>query len=304
MFVTGLGERARSLPRTRRAASSTSCGSRCRSARASAATAATNAFVPARVLVPIQPAHDRPHALRRRARPAGSCETRDRSDARPKDSPGSIAGLPTSLLVDDDAIADPHDRLRARRTCAGSPVPLYLAGARILGSYPMGPRTGCALTVTMLSYCDDVHIGLNIDPGRDRRRRRVHARRARRVRDLCRAPREPTLISGETCGPGATPASSHSSKSGSRQCGCSQSRRARRRRTGAASALRRPDRCSSVPHGCGGAASSRSMSATDASTRQRQSGTPKRSRLRVRRSAGTGTRSRARRARPRSRPHP
>ena len=46
----------------------------------------------------------------------------------------------------------------------GSPVPLYLAGTRILGSYPMGPRTGCALTVTMLSYCDEVHIGLNIDP--------------------------------------------------------------------------------------------------------------------------------------------
>jgi diacylglycerol O-acyltransferase / wax synthase len=46
----------------------------------------------------------------------------------------------------------------------GSPVPLYLAGARIIGSFPMGPRTGCALTVTMLSYCDDVHMGLNIDP--------------------------------------------------------------------------------------------------------------------------------------------
>ena len=27
----------------------------------------------------------------------------------------------------------------------GSPVPLFLAGTRILGSYPLGPRTGCAL---------------------------------------------------------------------------------------------------------------------------------------------------------------
>ena len=32
----------------------------------------TNSFVPARVLVPIQPAHDRPHALRRRARTVGA----------------------------------------------------------------------------------------------------------------------------------------------------------------------------------------------------------------------------------------
>jgi diacylglycerol O-acyltransferase / wax synthase len=43
-------------------------------------------------------------------------------------------------------------------------VPLYLAGSHIEASYPFGPRTGCPLTVTMLSYCDDVHIGLNIDP--------------------------------------------------------------------------------------------------------------------------------------------
>jgi diacylglycerol O-acyltransferase len=47
----------------------------------------------------------------------------------------------------------------------GSPVTLYLAGARILGNFPFGPRTGCALNVTMLSYCDELHLGLNIDPG-------------------------------------------------------------------------------------------------------------------------------------------
>ena len=28
----------------------------------------------------------------------------------------------------------------------------------------MGPRAGCALNVTMLSYCGDLHMGLNIDP--------------------------------------------------------------------------------------------------------------------------------------------
>jgi cytochrome P450 len=41
---------------------------------------------------------------------------------------------------------------------------LYLAGARILANYPIGPRTGCALNVTLLSYCDELHMGLNIDP--------------------------------------------------------------------------------------------------------------------------------------------
>jgi hypothetical protein len=46
----------------------------------------------------------------------------------------------------------------------GSPVPLYLAGQRIVGNYPFGPRTATALNVTMLGYCDDLHLGFNIDP--------------------------------------------------------------------------------------------------------------------------------------------
>jgi hypothetical protein len=74
-----------------------------------------------------------------------------------------MAGLPTSLLV---ALTRSQTRTIdfGASNLRGSPVPLYLAGAQILGSYPMGPRTGCALTVTMLSYCDDIHVGLNIDP--------------------------------------------------------------------------------------------------------------------------------------------
>ena len=46
----------------------------------------------------------------------------------------------------------------------GSPVPLYIAGARVIASYPFGPRTGTALNATVLSYCDELHLGLNIDP--------------------------------------------------------------------------------------------------------------------------------------------
>ena len=46
----------------------------------------------------------------------------------------------------------------------GSPVPLYIAGARVLVSYPFGPRTNTALNATLLGYCDDLNLGLNIDP--------------------------------------------------------------------------------------------------------------------------------------------
>ncbi len=125
-------------------------------------TTSTNAFVPARVLVPIQPAHDL-YALfdevRERLQTAKQETALTTADALA----GVIAGLPTAVLVtmtrsQTRTIDFGASNLR------GSPVPLYLAGARILGSYPLGPRTGCALTVTMLSYCDEVHVGLNIDP--------------------------------------------------------------------------------------------------------------------------------------------
>jgi len=46
----------------------------------------------------------------------------------------------------------------------GSPVDLYLAGARIEANYPMGPRAACALNVTLLSYRDSLDMGINIDP--------------------------------------------------------------------------------------------------------------------------------------------
>ncbi len=45
----------------------------------------------------------------------------------------------------------------------GVPVPLYLAGARISGSYAFGPTTGAALNVTLFSYGGTCCIGCNID---------------------------------------------------------------------------------------------------------------------------------------------
>lgn len=47
----------------------------------------------------------------------------------------------------------------------GPPLPLYLDGARVTQMVPLGPRSGSAVNVTLLSYCERAHIGLNIDPG-------------------------------------------------------------------------------------------------------------------------------------------
>lgn len=122
----------------------------------------TNRFVPARVLVPIQPAYDF-RVLFDDVHERLQSAKRETAVSAAEGLAALVSGLPTSLLV---AMTRSQTRTIdfGASNLRGSPVPLYLAGSRILGSYPMGPRTGCALTVTMLSYCDDVHLGLNIDP--------------------------------------------------------------------------------------------------------------------------------------------
>jgi diacylglycerol O-acyltransferase / wax synthase len=46
----------------------------------------------------------------------------------------------------------------------GAPIPVYVAGARIEGTYGFGPLSGAASNITLLSYVDDLHIAVNTDP--------------------------------------------------------------------------------------------------------------------------------------------
>jgi diacylglycerol O-acyltransferase len=124
--------------------------------------AGANRFVPARVLIPTQPARDIPalfRAVHARLRPLKSEEAFGLVEGLA----GVVSGLPTALLV---AMTRSQARTIdfAASNLRGSPVPLYLGGARILSSYPFGPRTGTALNVTTLSYCDELHVGFNLDP--------------------------------------------------------------------------------------------------------------------------------------------
>jgi len=122
---------------------------------------AANRFVPTRLLVPTDPDDPRTRFTTIADR---LHRTRDEpAVAAAELLAGFASGLPTSMLV-----AATHSQTRtidfATSNLRGSPVPLYLAGARIVANYPIGPRTGCALNVTLLSYCDELHMGLNIDP--------------------------------------------------------------------------------------------------------------------------------------------
>jgi WS/DGAT/MGAT family acyltransferase len=120
-----------------------------------------NSFTPSRVLVPVQPKDPiaRFKIVRERL-----TETRNEPAVT---AAGSLAGLltllPTSVLV---GVTRSQGRTIdfATSNLRGSPVDLYLAGAPIEANFPMGPRAGCGVNVTLLSYRDSLDMGLNIDP--------------------------------------------------------------------------------------------------------------------------------------------
>jgi diacylglycerol O-acyltransferase len=40
---------------------------------------------------------------------------------------------------------------------------VFIGGARLEAMFPFGPLAGAAVNVTLLSSCDDVHLGVNSD---------------------------------------------------------------------------------------------------------------------------------------------
>ena len=45
----------------------------------------------------------------------------------------------------------------------GSPVPMYICGAKLLHNYPIGPLGGVAFNLTLLSYLGSLDMGMNVD---------------------------------------------------------------------------------------------------------------------------------------------
>jgi diacylglycerol O-acyltransferase / wax synthase len=121
-----------------------------------------NRFAPARVLVPIQPAHDL-EALFDAVHERLATTKQEPALGVIEKFAGLAMLLPTAMLV-----AFTRNQARtidfAASNLRGSPIPLYLAGARIVASYPFGPRAGTAINVTTLGYADALDIGINVDP--------------------------------------------------------------------------------------------------------------------------------------------
>jgi WS/DGAT/MGAT family acyltransferase len=121
---------------------------------------AGNRFTNARLLVPLGPADPAVRFTEVRERLAAV--RADPALALTESLAGAAVGVPGSLV-----------RWGARHQFAtvdfaasnvpGTPVVVYLAGAKVEASWPLGPLAGSALNVTLLSYGDDLHLGLVSD---------------------------------------------------------------------------------------------------------------------------------------------
>lgn len=123
-------------------------------------TSGANAFSLVRLLIPTgeMPIADRFHAIQQ-----ASATARGGSSSASLDTLAAIAStLPTSLVT-RLARTQAQTVDFATSNVKGSPIPMYLAGAKMLENYPVGPLGGVAFNLTMLSYLGSLDMGINID---------------------------------------------------------------------------------------------------------------------------------------------
>ena len=120
-----------------------------------------NRFAPSRILVPvaIDSIADHLDAVHDAVTNVRSEPALDAADLLA----AITTGVPTAALV---GLLRAQTRTIdfATSNLRGSPVDLYLGGSRIEASYPMGPRAGVPVNVTMISYCGELHLGIHSDP--------------------------------------------------------------------------------------------------------------------------------------------
>jgi diacylglycerol O-acyltransferase len=126
------------------------------------ASAGGNSFTPTRVLLPvgIEDPAERFTAIR-------ECleVTKHERSMGVIDGVAGVANLlPTSVAV-RLARQQVETVDFATSNVRGAPFPLYIAGARILANYPVGPTGGTAWNLTLMSYDGQLDMGLNTDVG-------------------------------------------------------------------------------------------------------------------------------------------
>ncbi len=126
-------------------------------------TSTSNAFSPSTTAVPAGPM-DRAERFaavhealtRRRSEVAGGGEVL-----------GNLAGFANLLPTHVSTGVARQQAARidfATSNVRGAPFPVYVAGAKLLASYPIGPVAGTAFNITLMSYDGAMNVGLHTDP--------------------------------------------------------------------------------------------------------------------------------------------
>ncbi|KAA0232684.1 MAG: putative diacylglycerol O-acyltransferase [Acidimicrobiales bacterium] len=125
------------------------------------ANVAGNSFVPTRFTVPISfsGAAETVRAIHERVRSVREEPALDLVDPMAN----VITRLPTTILTQVFGSMMKGMDLTTSNV-PGAPFAVYLSGARLEAQYAFGPLAGAAMNITLLSYIDELNIGINLDP--------------------------------------------------------------------------------------------------------------------------------------------
>lgn len=119
-----------------------------------------NAFTLARMLVPTA---DMPITERFAAINEILQTTRESSSSTSLDAIAAVSSLMPTSVVTRLARSQAETVDFATSNVRGAGVPLYMAGAKLLANYPVGPLGGVAFNMTLMSYMGSLDVGINID---------------------------------------------------------------------------------------------------------------------------------------------
>jgi diacylglycerol O-acyltransferase / wax synthase len=128
---------------------------------AGTAETAGNAFVPARFEIPITA--DDPLGLMRDIRSRMIAARDEPANQLVELLSNVLNRLPTTVVTQIFGTMMKGLDFQASNV-PGAPFPVYLLGAPVLSIIPFGPLAGAASNVTLLSYQNDLNIGINVDP--------------------------------------------------------------------------------------------------------------------------------------------
>ena len=119
-----------------------------------------NAFTLARMLVPTS---DMPLTERFSAVNEILHAARTGSASGSLDTIATVSTLLPTSVITRLARAQSETVDFATSNVRGAGVPLYMAGAKLLENYPVGPLGGVAFNLTLMSYLGSMDVGINID---------------------------------------------------------------------------------------------------------------------------------------------